>query len=258
MPTQGPFQRGNSNISVAGSAIFALGRVADAPLQYLMFSQGWAAMTLGALGLRINNDVVTSGPGIAGLGPIPTLLTGMYAIAGLRHVYWAVFIITTSCSPASAFQIAVYNATINLINTLVAVAILSSTPPPVPVSITGNFGWKQWAGLILFAVGILFEMLAEGSRKEFRANPRTKGKLDDTRLWSVVRHPNYLGYLLWRIGLALTAGSLISTVVLNTIQFSIFYFKGIPDITGYMETKYGKQWEAYKKRVPSAMIPFLL
>jgi hypothetical protein len=51
-----------------------------------MFTQGWAVKGLVAVGLRASNLLVTAGPGVAGLGPIPTLLTGMYAVAGLRHV----------------------------------------------------------------------------------------------------------------------------------------------------------------------------
>jgi hypothetical protein len=52
----------------------------------MMFTQGWAVKALAAVGVRASNALVTTGPGVAGLGPVPTLLTGMYAVAGVRHV----------------------------------------------------------------------------------------------------------------------------------------------------------------------------
>ncbi|KAJ6630079.1 hypothetical protein B0H10DRAFT_2208211 [Mycena sp. CBHHK59/15] len=72
--------------SAPGIVTFVLGRLCDAPLQYLMFSEGWAAKGLAAVGLRASNLLVASGPGVAGLGPIPTLLTSMYAAASIRHL----------------------------------------------------------------------------------------------------------------------------------------------------------------------------
>ncbi|KAK6983837.1 S5A-reductase domain-containing protein [Favolaschia claudopus] len=242
---QGPFQRENPNVSLTASIIFALGRLADAPFQYLMFREGWAVKLLAALGFIPGSATIT------GNYEIPALLIGMYAIAGVRHAYWIVFTNATHCSPASALNIAIYNASINLINTLVAVNALTS-PSPI------TYGWKQWMGIALFAIGILLEVISETSRKHFKKDPRNKGRIDDTGLWSIVRHPNYLGYLVWRIGLSLTAGSLTSAIILNTFQFCIFYFGGIPDISGYMARKYDAQWAAYTKRVPSAMCPLLL
>ncbi|KAJ7353325.1 hypothetical protein DFH08DRAFT_856510 [Mycena albidolilacea] len=252
---QGPFQRENPNISIPGAATFALGRLADAPLQYMMFTQGWAVKALAAVGMRASNALVTAGPGVAGLGPVPTLLTGMYAIAGIRHAYWALFTSDNHCSTGSSLGIAVYNTAVNIANTLVAVHMLTSSPHPILGSFTDCIGWKQWAGLALFVIGISMEMIAEDSRKKFKQDPKNKGKIDDTGLWSVVRHPNYLGFLLGRIGISLVTGSLVSTAAHAAVQFAIFFFGGVPEISGYMATKYDAQWMDYKKRVPYAMFP---
>ncbi|KAF9020016.1 hypothetical protein BDZ89DRAFT_1020440 [Hymenopellis radicata] len=254
-PPQGPFQRQNPNISVPGAAIFALGRLGDAPLQYALFTQGWAVKALAAIGLRGSNVLVTAGPGVAGLGPIPTLLTGMYAVAGMRHAYWSVFTSSNYCGVGDSLQIVIYNATVNVINTLVAVHTLTSSTNPVLGSFTECLAWKQWAGLALFALGVSLEMISENSRKQFKKDPKNKGKIDDTGLWSVVRHPNYLGYFLWRVGISLTTGSLVSSAVLASFQFAIFFFGGIPEISSYMATKYDAKWADYRKRVPSAMFP---
>ncbi|KAJ6519046.1 hypothetical protein C8R45DRAFT_11707 [Mycena sanguinolenta] len=257
-PPRGPFHRENSDISIPGAVTFALGRLADAPLQYTMFAQGLAVKGLTGVGLRASNVLVTDGPGFAGLGPIPTLLTGMYAMAGIRHAYWAVFTTSNYCSTSASLQIVFYNTAVNIVNTLVAAHALTSAPNSNLGSFTDFIGWKQWAGLTIFAIGISMEMSAENSRKQFKKNPKNKGKIDDTGLWSIVRHPNYLGYLLWRIGITLTTGSLVATAALASLQLAIFCFGGIPDISYYMATKYDVQWKNYKKRVPFALFPGIM
>ncbi|KAJ7821309.1 hypothetical protein B0H14DRAFT_2371390 [Mycena olivaceomarginata] len=74
--------------------------------------------------------------------------------------------------------------------------MLTSSPHPILGSFTECIGWKQWAGLALFVIRISMEMIAEDSRKKFRKDPKNKGKIDNTGLWSVVSHPNYLGFFL--------------------------------------------------------------
>ncbi|KAJ6463481.1 hypothetical protein C8R45DRAFT_1025917 [Mycena sanguinolenta] len=250
--------RGNPNISTSGAATFALGRLADAPLQYAIFTQGWAVKGLVAVGLRASNLLVTAGPGVAGLGPIPTLLTGMYAVSALRHGYWVMFTNNFYWPPDLSLKLIGYNTLVNTFNTVVAVHALTSSPYPILGSFTDCIGWKQWTGLALFASGILVETIAEERRKSFKKDPKNTGKIDDTGLWSVVRHPNYLGYLLWRVGITLTTGSLVATAAFSCWQLAAFYGNSIPGISSYMATKYGPQWEDYKRRVPSTIIPGIL
>ncbi|KAJ7153513.1 hypothetical protein C8R43DRAFT_1002303 [Mycena crocata] len=244
--------------SVPGIFTFVAGRLSDAPLQYLMFSQGWAVKGLIAVGLRASHLLVTAGPGVAGLGPVPTLLTGMYAVAGLRHGYWMLFTNNFEWPYATVIKVILYNSTVNTINTLVAVNALTSAPLPILGSFTECIGWKQWAGATVFAVGIVIETIAEESRKRFKKDPKNNRKIDDTGLWSVVRHPNYLGYTLWRTGITLATGSLSATALMAVLHIFGLYTTEIPGIASYMATKYGQQWTDYKRRVPSAMIPGIL
>ncbi|KAJ7701548.1 hypothetical protein B0H17DRAFT_189370 [Mycena rosella] len=244
--------------SIPGIATYALGRLSDAPLQYFMFTQGWAVKALTAVGLRASNILISAGPGVAGLGPIPTLLTGMYAVAGLHHGYWILFRNSYTWTIDTSLTVVVYNAVVNTLNTLVAVNALTSAPHPILGDFVDCIGWKQWAGLALFAVGISMETIAEESRKRFKKDPKNKGKIDDTGLWSFVRHPNYLGYTLWRTGITLATGSLPATGVLTVLQILSFTTQGIPGITAYMSQRYGQQWTDYTKRVPSALIPGIL
>ncbi|KAJ7161002.1 hypothetical protein C8R46DRAFT_955958 [Mycena filopes] len=250
--------RGTPPRSIAGPAAFVLGRVSDAPLQYFMFTQGWAVKGLTAVGLRASNLLIAVGPGVAGLGPIPTLLTSMYAVASIRHGYWMLSTNNFNWPASTALSVVAYNTLLNTVNTLVAVNALTSSPYPILGDFTDCIGWKQWAGVALFTIGIAVETIAEESRKRFKKDPKNKGKIDDTGLWSVVRHPNYLGYTLWRAGITLTTGSLFATAGLTVFQLLGFTSTSIPGISSYMSNKYGKQWTDYTRRVPSAIIPGVL
>jgi steroid 5-alpha reductase family enzyme len=91
------------------------------------------------------------------------------------------------------------------ISALIAVRAITSSNSVEAESFIAALGWKQWVGIGLFIAGMLIDTLAEESRKHFKANPSNKGKIDDTGLWSIVRHPNYAGYTLWRSSMMLAA-----------------------------------------------------
>jgi len=220
-----------------------------------MFSQGWAVKAVTAVGLRASNLLVKAGPGAGGLGPIPTLLTGMYGLAALRHLYWIAFTNTYEWPASQAINVVLYNLIVDSFNTLSAVHAISYNSPTLTGSFFEALGWKQWTGLALLISGILIESIAEESRKKFKKDPSNKGKIDDTGLWSIVRHPNYTGYTLWRSGITLATGSLGATAGFAIFQLVLFAYQSIPALSGYMSNRYGAQWTAYEKRVPYKVIP---
>ncbi|KAJ7607389.1 hypothetical protein FB45DRAFT_846898 [Roridomyces roridus] len=233
--------------SYAGSVVFIFGRLADAPLQYLFFSKEWADAVLNALGLRgSNTNVLVRGGSLA---PIPTALIATYAIGGLRHTYHTLFTASFNFPPSAAIPVALLNCILDTINTLFAVNALVSSPNLV------NFGWKQYTGLGLFVLGIAMEIISEEGRKRFKRDRRNEGKVVDTRLWSFVRHPNYLGYTLWRAGISLTTGSLTATALLTSFQVWVFYTQSVPELAGWMARKYGARWAEHTRKVPYALIP---
>jgi len=245
--------------SLPGYTLWYLGRAADAPFQYLMFSRGWAVKALTAVGLHGSNVLLKAGPGVGELGPIPTVLIGLYAAASMRQIYWITFSNTYEWPLSQAALVVAYNLVVDTFNTLSAVRSITSSESPI---VAGNFvealGWKQWTGIGLFVVGILIETLSESSRKRFKANPANKGKIDDTGLWSVVRHPNYTGYTLWRSGITLATGSIGGVIGFGIFQIASFLFQSIPGLSSYMSQRYGEQWTAYKKRVPYKLFPGIL
>lgn len=56
----------------------------------------------------------------------------------------------------------------------------------------------DYAGAALWAVGFVFEAVADGQLVRFKSDPANRGKVLDHGLWRYSRHPNYFGEaLLW-------------------------------------------------------------
>jgi steroid 5-alpha reductase family enzyme len=53
--------------------------------------------------------------------------------------------------------------------------------------------WLDYAGLVLFIVGFVWETLADLQLSRFKANINNKGKVLNTGVWRYSRHPNYFG-----------------------------------------------------------------
>ncbi|KAI4526425.1 hypothetical protein K523DRAFT_271620, partial [Schizophyllum commune Tattone D] len=263
-----PLIRGLYQRSLAGILVTIVGRSADVPLQYILFKEGYAVSLLARVGIISQPDVaqaaLTAGAGVGGLGPVPTLLLGIYTIASMRHIYWVTMTNTMYFGPTGGAIVAAYNSLLNTANTFMvaygatslAQAASNAASSNSIVGWAASLGWQQWTGLNLFLSGIAIEMLSEELRKKFKSDPRNKGKVDGTGLFGVVRHPNYLGYTLWRTGASLATGSIPAAVI--SLLWQVASFAGsIPDLTQYMANRYGQQWTEYTKRVPYKIIPGL-
>jgi steroid 5-alpha reductase family enzyme len=82
-------------------------------------------------------------------------------------------------------------------------------PLVVAMAGTSNLGWLDVAGVMLWVVGMFFEVVGDAQLKRFRADAANAGKVLDTGLWRYTRHPNYFGesVLWWGFFLiALSAG----------------------------------------------------
>ena len=58
-------------------------------------------------------------------------------------------------------------------------------------------------GAILWTAGFCIEVVADRQKSAFNANPANEGKWIDEGLWSLSRHPNYLGEIMLWSGIAL-------------------------------------------------------
>lgn len=73
-------------------------------------------------------------------------------------------------------------------------------------------GILDYAGLMLWITGFIFETGGDFQLARFKADPSNKGKVLTTGLWHYTRHPNYFGdsAIWWGYGLfCLAAGSLL-------------------------------------------------
>ena len=107
----------------------------------------------------------------------------------------------------------------------------------------------------LFILGSYLNTGSEIQRKKFKANPLNKGKLYSGGLFSVVRHPNYLGDILWALGWAAATRN-IRAVAIPLVAAVGFVFMFIPQLSTYLSKQYGEQYEDWARRT-KRLLPFV-
>lgn len=113
--------------------------------------------------------------------------------------------------------------------------------------------WITLLAILVWGLGFFFEAVGDYQLTVFKRNPKNKGKLMTTGLWSLTRHPNYFGEatLWWGISILAFAktNNLLAFLGPLTIDFLLLYVSGIP----LLEAKYKgrKDWEAYKAKTPA-------
>ena len=69
--------------------------------------------------------------------------------------------------------------------------IISMNPNP-------QISLLEYAGLVIWVISFLGEMIADRQLAAFKKDPQNKGKVCDTGLWKYSRHPNYFfEWLIW-------------------------------------------------------------
>ena len=79
-------------------------------------------------------------------------------------------------------------------------------------SLNNSLGIPDYAGIILWITGFIFEAGGDLQLARFKADPSNKGKVLSSGFWRYTRHPNYFGdsAIWWGYGLiCLAAGSII-------------------------------------------------
>ena len=122
----------------------------------------------------------------------------------------------------------------------------------------GPLGLWDSFGLLVFGAGFLFEVVADYQLAEFKKNPENQGKIINSGLWSISRHPNYFGESLVWLGISFYAMSfpygwcaLISPVVITLL---LRFVSGVP----LLEKKYKNHpdWADYQAKT-AAFVPFV-
>jgi protein-S-isoprenylcysteine O-methyltransferase Ste14 len=127
------------------------------------------------------------------------------------------------------------------------ILVLPSCPQP-----RFELGGLNWAiGTAVFIIGVAF--CAPALRIRPFTAPHGELPLRTTGLYGIVRHPIYLGEVLWCLGWAILFGSAIGVVLVP------FWWAGLSFITlieeKSLEREIGEPYAEYKARVPSGIIP---
>jgi steroid 5-alpha reductase family enzyme len=117
-------------------------------------------------------------------------------------------------------------------------------------------------GLIIFAVGLALEAVADYQKNKFVVDPRNKGKWIESGVWGYSRHPNYLGEMLVWVGLyAATFSNLTGSHRLFAALSPLYiigllmFVSGVPIIEKSADKKWGSDpgYQKYKKKVPKML-----
>ena len=100
----------------------------------------------------------------------------------------------------------------------------------------------KWMGFITFLVGL---GLAIGAVIQLKGVENID-HLVTNGLFSKIRHPMYVGFILWIFGWAIYHGAVISLFVGLVAIVNILYWKRLEE--GEMESKYGETYLEYRKR----------
>ncbi|AZS42164.1 hypothetical protein CVS54_03527 [Microbacterium oxydans] len=125
-------------------------------------------------------------------------------------------------------------------------------------------GWLTVVGIVVWALGMVIEIVADAQKSAFRADPRNRDEFIRTGLWSRSRHPNYFGEIVIWVGVFVTAAPVLvgwQWIALLSPLFVILLLtrvSGIPLLEARAEKKWGDQadYVAYREQTP-VLIPKL-
>lgn len=120
-----------------------------------------------------------------------------------------------------------------------------------------SLGWLDVAGVAVWLLGFVFEVVGDAQLARFVKDPANKGKLMQSGLWRYTRHPNYFGEVtlwwgIWLVALSVPYGfwSIIGPL---TITILILKVSGISMLEKKMASN--PEFADYKRRT-SIFIPW--
>ncbi|CAI8034543.1 hypothetical protein GBAR_LOCUS19439 [Geodia barretti] len=127
-----------------------------------------------------------------------------------------------------------------------------------------EIGTRDYIGWTMWLVGMLIEAVADYQKYTFRSNPANRDKWIDCGLWSIVRHPNYLGEILLWTGLFISASSTFRAADYLSSLSPIFVALLLTKISGIpiLERQNLKRWRSdqgfmdYMQRT-SRLLPYV-
>tara|TARA_E500000075_G_scaffold127351_1_gene132866 strand:- start:2 stop:862 length:861 start_codon:yes stop_codon:yes gene_type:complete len=129
---------------------------------------------------------------------------------------------------------------------------------------TDALGGVFYAGIILWIIGFLVEVIADNQKSRFKADPANEGRFINTGIWSRAQHPNYFGEIVLWTGVAVMAWPSLSESALIFLVSPLFVallltrISGIPLLRKTAGARWGDdpEYQAYLKETP-VLIPRL-
>jgi steroid 5-alpha reductase family enzyme len=118
----------------------------------------------------------------------------------------------------------------------------------------------EWIGVVVWAMAIVGEGVADWQLKQFCSRPENKGKICQTGLWNHSRHPNYFfEWLVW-VGFFLFAwaspGGCFTVFCPALMLFFLLRVTGIPLTEDLSVKSKGDAYREYQ-RTTSAFVPWV-
>lgn len=117
-----------------------------------------------------------------------------------------------------------------------------------------SLGILSYIGIGIWAIGIVFEAVADWQKYSFKNNPQNASKWTDVGLWRYARHPNYFGEMTCWWGLFifilpyLSGIEYLSIIGPIFITFLLLFVSGIPPLEKAYREKYKGNAEYQKYR----------
>lgn len=117
----------------------------------------------------------------------------------------------------------------------------------------GGYLYLRGTGVIVLLLGGIFiftpfYLLAKHGRTKEGQMYMQAGRVVDSGLYAITRHPQYLGYMLLACGFALLSQHW-AAFLLAIISTSLFYIQAVQE-ERYCLTRFGEQYAQYLRRVP--------
>lgn len=119
-------------------------------------------------------------------------------------------------------------------------------------------GLLGYAGIVVWLVGFTVEAVADAQKSAFKTDPAHEGEFIRSGLWSISRHPNYVGEILLWTGVAMVAAGALSgwqhlTLISPVLIYLLLRFaSGVPALERRADEKWGGRpdYEDYKRATP--------
>lgn len=119
---------------------------------------------------------------------------------------------------------------------------------------TWNVAVFRWMPLI-FGLGLFIQFWADQQKHMFKQRENNNTKVLQQGLWSLVRAPNFTGFLMWRLAQSVACLGWVGGLMFTYANFESYRTASGPSIEQHMSRKYGKEFDKYKRQVPHRLIP---